>query len=441
MLLRIAIGWQFLYEGLWKQSTRSTARPWSSAGYLRNAQGPFRDQFRSLAGDPDELSWLDADWVSDRWDRWRDDFVASYGLDESQVDRLDILLDGPADFRAKLDRLPAGVEFRGSLGRVIKFDAGRKRLIVDGKLHLTRVERERLLKLVTVVEDPPEAVEEANEWARAYRTAVEQVSARASRLSFRERLRASLIGDPDRAGHEFKAPGQKGEGEVVERRPGEIAMYRLQLERQQHHLAAADQDFEHDHAAKLAVPGFGTTARMRGALVGPVKALERELLAAADKLLTTRQRGQAAIVMPAGAVGRIDQLTIAALVGLGLLLISGLASRVAAISAAGLLMLFYLAAPPWPGVPPVPGPEHSLWVNKNLIEAFALLVIASVPSGRWFGLDALVPQFTLRIRSWLEKWRTPGAEAVVEADSGPADDGESAEPVDSDAELGPPEAP
>ena len=31
----MAIGWQFLYEGLWKLNTLSTAKPWSSAGYLR----------------------------------------------------------------------------------------------------------------------------------------------------------------------------------------------------------------------------------------------------------------------------------------------------------------------------------------------------------------------------------------------------------------------
>ena len=31
VILRIAIGWQFLYEGLWKFQSRQTARPWTSA--------------------------------------------------------------------------------------------------------------------------------------------------------------------------------------------------------------------------------------------------------------------------------------------------------------------------------------------------------------------------------------------------------------------------
>ena len=37
VLLGIAIGWQFVYEGLWKLNTFSSAKPWTSAGYLRNA--------------------------------------------------------------------------------------------------------------------------------------------------------------------------------------------------------------------------------------------------------------------------------------------------------------------------------------------------------------------------------------------------------------------
>jgi hypothetical protein len=40
VLLRIAIGWQFLYEGLWKLNTLSSAKPWTSAGYLRASRGP-----------------------------------------------------------------------------------------------------------------------------------------------------------------------------------------------------------------------------------------------------------------------------------------------------------------------------------------------------------------------------------------------------------------
>ncbi len=62
VLLRTLIGWHFLYEGYFKlvQPAWSAAGaplpPWSSAGFLRAASGPFAAAFRSLA----DSSWLQA---------------------------------------------------------------------------------------------------------------------------------------------------------------------------------------------------------------------------------------------------------------------------------------------------------------------------------------------------------------------------------------------
>ena len=50
-LLRVAIGWHFLYEGISKLSAVS----WSAAGYLRQARGPLAGFFRSLADQPNLL--------------------------------------------------------------------------------------------------------------------------------------------------------------------------------------------------------------------------------------------------------------------------------------------------------------------------------------------------------------------------------------------------
>ena len=42
VLLRIAIGWHFLHEGLEKvRSTEGAKEPFSAEIYLRNANGPF----------------------------------------------------------------------------------------------------------------------------------------------------------------------------------------------------------------------------------------------------------------------------------------------------------------------------------------------------------------------------------------------------------------
>ena len=54
-VLRVAVGWHFLYEGIAKLSSPS----WSAAGYLKQARGPFADLFKSLAAQPNLLANAD----------------------------------------------------------------------------------------------------------------------------------------------------------------------------------------------------------------------------------------------------------------------------------------------------------------------------------------------------------------------------------------------
>jgi thiosulfate dehydrogenase [quinone] large subunit len=54
-VLRIAVGWHFLYEGIAKLTSPS----WSAAGYLKQARGPFAGLFKWLAGEPNLLANAD----------------------------------------------------------------------------------------------------------------------------------------------------------------------------------------------------------------------------------------------------------------------------------------------------------------------------------------------------------------------------------------------
>jgi uncharacterized membrane protein YphA (DoxX/SURF4 family) len=75
----------------------------------------------------------------------------------------------------------------------------------------------------------------------------------------------------------------------------------------------------------------------------------------------------------------------------GALLILGAFSRLACLGGAGFLLLFYLAMPPLLGVPDNPKVEgHYFLINKNIVELVALLALATVPSGRWLGLDGIL---------------------------------------------------
>jgi thiosulfate dehydrogenase [quinone] large subunit len=51
VLLRIVIGWHFLYEGIAKLTSPS----WSAVGYMRASRGPFAALFKSIANNPQML--------------------------------------------------------------------------------------------------------------------------------------------------------------------------------------------------------------------------------------------------------------------------------------------------------------------------------------------------------------------------------------------------
>ncbi len=89
------------------------------------------------------------------------------------------------------------------------------------------------------------------------------------------------------------------------------------------------------------------------------------------------------------------------LILVGLLLMLGLFSRLAALGGFVLLLLFFAASPPLPYLGfSVPGPEGSeLYVNKTLIEALILLVLAVFPTGHMAGLDILVSSWRRRRES------------------------------------------
>lgn len=84
-----------------------------------------------------------------------------------------------------------------------------------------------------------------------------------------------------------------------------------------------------------------------------------------------------------------DTCVMYGLVFTGACLLLGLFTRLGCVVGIALLMMFYLALPPW-GWTPQPGTESNyLFVNKNVIEALGLCVVLAFPTGRFVGLDAV----------------------------------------------------
>jgi thiosulfate dehydrogenase [quinone] large subunit len=87
-------------------------------------------------------------------------------------------------------------------------------------------------------------------------------------------------------------------------------------------------------------------------------------------------------------IGTLDIVVATALVAVGLSLILGLFTQLGCAGALGLLTMFYLSSIPI-GLPEARSEGTYLLVNKNLIEAAAVIALMSFRTGRIAGLDAL----------------------------------------------------
>ncbi len=97
------------------------------------------------------------------------------------------------------------------------------------------------------------------------------------------------------------------------------------------------------------------------------------------------------VIANPGVLSVVDVLNTWGLIAIGLGLMLGLFARAASIAGAVLIFVYYLNSPPLIGVEyilPVDG--SYLIVDKTLIEAVALIVLALFPTSRIFGLDALL---------------------------------------------------
>jgi uncharacterized membrane protein YphA (DoxX/SURF4 family) len=426
VLLRVAIGWQFLYEGLWKLKTQTTAKPWSAEGYLVNARGPFRDKFRSMVDDPNGFDKLDYAKVAAGWDSWRDRFVGLYG-DVHDLDNNSIatLLDGPEEFTQPLDQLPPGVDlekFKKPKGYHLRYNDKSKPKRLETNLHLLPADRDALIALADTKSSPsgegsqenaespategakeepghaaadentaPEAKVGVDPVVKKWQNAVKKLYTRTSKLSLKERLQVLLKDDPERVGQINK----EQEGTIDYDRPGKKQVYEHLVKRYEDNVKQAREAFQNDHLDNQ----WREILKKKSELIGPVDALTKEFHTNAYDLLKASEAQKGPVPEPDSKIRQINHLTMWSLTIIGAALMAGFLTRLSALGAAGLLLLFYLPMPPWPGVPEPPGPEHSLFVNKNLIEFVACLALVFLPTGRWIGIDAFIRRFIFRSKT------------------------------------------
>ena len=386
VLLRLAIGWHFLYEGLHKLHTLQvgeslTNRPFSSAGYFREAPGPLGKYVRQAVGDADEQALAELTplpvppgqdpatyppqhrmppLLKQEWEDYLARFSAHHPLDDEQRKRA----------QAILEQAEAQVVTWLTSPTADEKAAPVKKTFPSGQVEL---------KLSV-----PERVAE-------YRQALQNL-----RDTLERRLPAF--------NHDVEGPRlASAKADVARTRAGLTAELKVRtaeyLERPLWALVNENQ------ALTLAA------ASTAGALASPTG--QGPLLAGStlfhERLEMPEARGT--LPPPPGHTRQwwVDQVTVWFLIVAGGCLLAGLLTRLNCVLAAFFLLTTYGLFPPLPWLPPSPVNEGNyIYVNKNVIEMLALLALATTASGRWFGLDALLHWLWRAVRG-----RRPAPPVVV----------------------------
>jgi len=97
------------------------------------------------------------------------------------------------------------------------------------------------------------------------------------------------------------------------------------------------------------------------------------------------------IISNNNVLNMVDFLNTWGLIAIGLGLILGLCTRLAAFSGAFLLLIYYFNSAPIVGIEyTIPSEGNNLLVNKTLIEAVSLFVLGVFPTGSVIGLDLFI---------------------------------------------------
>lgn len=131
---------------------------------------------------------------------------------------------------------------------------------------------------------------------------------------------------------------------------------------------------------------------MRSELLAEYTSKTASLKTALDGLITVEQKDAAGSLPPKmDALYWSDFATAYGLLFAGMGMLAGCLTRWACLGAAVFLAFTYALQPSFPWLPSPPQNEGNyIYVNKNVIEMVALIVLAALPTGSWFGVDSFL---------------------------------------------------
>jgi uncharacterized membrane protein YphA (DoxX/SURF4 family) len=387
LALRLAIGWHFLFEGLYKVQSHNTGptetnRPFSSEMYFKVAPGPMGAYMRKQFSDPAK------------------EIAEKLTLPEAMS----------ADAFAKLkdaqqaERCPPAV--------ASKFDE-----LTEAAVKTYRTAAENELKAATTTEEKAVKDATAAEEKATKEAKTDDDKANAKATADAARAKAKADGDKAREAAQKKInTAEAGGKEMVTDAKAAFARWVYGVDKRDCKVKGITGDVPlsardrveyvewakgvSKAAAERQGPNLGTgtgtdnkrVAEFRTDAVTAESDLARDANAFVAELKKELNGGKDVTEEPVRSRGQqMDTFTMWFLVAVGACIMFGLFTRLACLAAAGFLVMTYLAHPAFPWYPLPPNTEgNPVFVNKNVIECLALIALALYPTGRWLGLDAIV---------------------------------------------------
>jgi uncharacterized membrane protein YphA (DoxX/SURF4 family) len=389
LALRLAIGWHFLFEGLYKVNSHlvgptETNRPFSSEPYFRNAPGPVAAYMASQFGDPTEV-------IAAKVKAPREISPEAFDKLSAEEQAAECPPAVAAQFDALEEKADAAVAAMKAAGE-------KERIAADGKEQKALKEIEaRLAEELKTATTPFEKKQAEVKAAEARREAKEAAAtprknAQAKANSYAD---GKALFTAVKATYARWVYGVEKRDTKVKGITGDAS---LSAPERVQHIESLRREIK--AAGELKAAGLGQghgmelkrVAELRADLVAAETSLARDANAFIAELKQVLNAGKAVEEAVEQTRGQLmDKVTMWFLVAVGACLMAGLFTRFACVLGAGFLVMTYLTYPPFPWYPLPPNTEgNPLFINKNVIECLALLVLATFPTGRWMGLDALI---------------------------------------------------
>jgi uncharacterized membrane protein YphA (DoxX/SURF4 family) len=371
LALRVAIGWQFLFEGLHKIHTHEvgpteTNRPFSSEPYFKAARGPLGPYMRKQFGDPMPA-------ITEK-------LTGGGGRGQMSGDALKRMSEVMQAAMCPLSVAKEIDDLSDEIIAAIKAEADAEEKAA------TAAEEKGLKEAKTDAEKAKVKAKAAADRAAAQKKRDNAISEDASRRQAAKSKYALWASGATR--RDFKIKGIANDVPMSgPERLVHLDALRKQVQDEDDRLKAGlgnGYGIDQKKASELRIDVINAENDLYKDINAFVLDLKKETLGGKNP--------EAPATAPERSTGqKIDSFTMWFLVAVGGCLIAGLGTRIACLAACGFLVLTYLTHPPFPWYPlPLNTEGNPLFINKNAIEALALLTIATFPTGRWLGLDALI---------------------------------------------------